>query len=434
MLAALGLLAAMSLGADDGHGSPRPVVLKAARLYDGRGEAMVTPGVVVVRGDRIVAVGPEAEIPEGAEVIDLGDATLCPGFIDCHAHLCDQLDADFNAMVVRGLRRDVPEKTLHAATYAKATIEAGFTTVRDLGAGDAIDVGLRNGIAAGLVPGPRMLVSAGSLGARGGHGDETGFRRGAFGEETGRDDGIAAGADGFRDAVRDRVKYGADVIKFHASGGVLSPGDAVDTPQLTVEEMTALIDEAHRLRKKVAAHCHGDSAAKDAVACGVDSIEHGSFLTRETLEQMKAAGTYLVPTLMAGHSLEDRLDDFPPEIAAKARQAIDSVDRMFKTALDVGVPIAYGTDAGVFPHGKNAGEFALMVGLGMPPLEALKAATSSAADLLGIADRVGTLEAGKLADLVAVPGDPTADITATERPVLVMKEGRVVVRARGDGK
>ena len=329
-------------------------------------------------------------------------------------------------MIVRGLRRSVPEQTLYAADNARRTIEAGFTTVRDVGSDDLIDVGLRNGINAGLVEGPRMLVSGGSLGARGGHGDVTGFVPGAFGEETGLPDGIAAGPDGFRDAVRYRVKYGADVIKFHASGGVLSPGDEVDTPQLTFDEMSALIDEAHRLRKTVAAHCHGDSAAKEAVRAGVDSIEHGSFLTRETLELMKEHGTYLVPTLLAGHSLEDRLDAFPPEIAAKARQAIDSVDKMFRTAVDVGVPIAFGTDAGVFVHGRNPEEFALMVENGMEPIAALKAATSSCADLLDVDDRLGTLEPGKLADVVAMPGDPTAEIAATGRVFFVMKEGRIV--------
>ena len=429
---ALGL-ALLAPAFQEGGGESRPIVLKAARLFDGTSDGLIEPGLVVVEGEEIVAVGPDAEIPDDAEVIDLGDATLSPGFIDCHTHLSDQLDADFNAVVVRGLRREVPEQTLHAADHARKTIEAGFTTVRDVGAGDYIDVGLRNAIEKGLVGGPRMLVSAGSLGARGGHGDITGFRHDAFGdEETGLEDGIAVGPDGFRDAVRHRVKYGADVIKFHASGGVLSPGDEVDTPQLTVEEMTALIDEAHRLRKTVAAHCHGDSAARDAIRCGVDSIEHGSFLSDETLALMKERGTYLVPTLMAGHSLEGRLDDFPPEIAEKARAAIASVDRMFKTALELGVPIAFGTDAGVFPHGENAGEFALMVGLGMDPIAALRAATSSAADLIGLGDRIGAIEPGKLADLVAIPGDPTEDIGATEKVVFVMKGGQVIKSAVPD--
>jgi len=412
---------------------PTPVVLRAARLFDGHSDALIEPGLVVVEGEEIVAVGSEADVPDAAKVIDLGDATLCPGFIDCHTHLTAQLDAPFDTMVVRGLRRTVPEKTLYAAAYARRTVEAGFTTVRDVGADDLIDIGLRNGIEAGLVPGPRMLASGGGLGARGGHTDITGFRPDAFGEETGLADGIAVGPDGFRDAVRYRVKYGADVIKFHASGGVLSPGDEVDTPQLTLEEMTALIDEAHNLRKTVAAHCHGDTAAKLAIRAGVDSLEHGSFLKPETLRMMKEHGTYLVPTLMAGHSLEDRIEtEFPPEIAAKGLKAIESVDRMFQQALEIGVPIAFGTDAGVFEHGRNAEEFALMVGLGMDPIAALKSATASAADLIGMEDELGTLEAGKLADIIALPGDPTEDITVTERVFFVMKEGQVVENERGE--
>jgi imidazolonepropionase-like amidohydrolase len=309
-------------------------------------------------------------------------------------------------------------------------VEAGFTTIRNLGADDFIDVGLRNAIGAGLVPGPRMLVSAYALGARGGHSDLSGFRHDVF-DEADEAKGIAVGPSGFREAVRYQVKYGADVIKFSASGGVLSVADEVDTPQLTFEEMAALVDEAHRLRKKVAAHCHGDSAAKDAVRAGVDSIEHGTFLSAETLRMMKERGTYLVPTLMAPDYMKDRLDKFPPEIAAKGRAAIAAVSRTFRDALRIGVRVGFGTDAGVYPHGGNAREFRLMAGLGMPPIEALKSATSANAELLGIATKVGALEAGKLADVVAIPGDPTADITATERVTFVMAAGRVV--KGGDG-
>ncbi len=407
--------------------STEPIVLKAARLYDGSSAGLVAPGVVVIKGNKITAVGPAAEIPANAKIIDLGDATLMPGFIDAHAHLTMQLDIDFNATIVNNLRREVAEQTLYAVQYARTTIEAGFTTVRNVGANDSIDVGLRNGIRNGLILGPRMLVSGNGLGARGGHSDETGFRHDALGDTmSGIEQGIASGPDGFRDAVRYRVKYGADVIKFSASGGVLSLGDEVDTPQLTLEEMQALVDEAHRLRKRVAAHCHGDSAAKEAIIAGVDSIEHGTFLTPETLALMKEHGTYLVPTLMAGHSHKDSLDKFPPEIASKARRAIAAVNDMFKNALKIGVPIAFGTDAGVFDHGRNAEEFAIMVGLGMDPIDALRTANATGAQLLGISDQVGTLAADKLADVIAVPGDPTVDITATERVIFVMKEGKIV--------
>jgi imidazolonepropionase-like amidohydrolase len=408
--------------------SPRVTVLRAARLFDGRSDKLESPGVVVVTGRKIVAVGPAAEVPEGATVIDLGDATLCPGFIDAHTHLTGQMGDDFNKYLVEGLRREVAEQAIYAASYARKTVEAGFTTVRNLGAAELIDVGLRNGIDRELVPGPRMLVACYALGAIGGHSDESGFRHDLF-PQHGTSRGIATGPDGFRAAVRTMVKHGADVIKFSASGGVLSLADAVDTPQLTPEEMAALVDEAHRLGKKVAAHCHGDRAAREAIRAGVDSIEHGSFLEPETLRLIASRGMYLVPTLMAGHWLEGRLDKYPPEIAAKGRAAIKAVDGMFREAVKAGVKVGFGTDAGVYPHGLNAREFALMAGLGMRPIDALKSATSVDAELLGLSARLGTLEAGKLADLVAVPGDPTEDITATERVSFVMKEGRVLKRA-----
>ncbi len=240
-------------------------------------------------------------------------------------------------------------------------------------------------------------------------------------------EGIASGPDRIREAVRYQVKFGADVIKFCASGGVLSLADEVDTPQLTLAEMTALCDEAHRLRKKVACHSHGDQAARDAVLAGVNSIEHGSFLSSDTLKLMKERGTYLIPTLMAPDSIMPNLAKLPPEIAAKAVAANASLAKMFAEAVRLGVKIGFGTDSGVSKHGENAREFRLMVQHGMSPIAALKAATSADAELLGLAKSIGTLEPGKLADIVAVPGDPLADISATERVIFVMKEGAVVV-------
>jgi imidazolonepropionase-like amidohydrolase len=220
------------------------------------------------------------------------------------------------------------------------------------------------------------------------------------------------------------------VIKFCASGGVLSLADEVDTPQLSPDEMRALVDEAHRLRKKVAAHCHGDHAAREAIEAGVDSIEHGSFLTEKTLALMKQRGTYLVPTLLAGDWIMGKIDRFPPEIAAKARAAMARRSQMFRDAVRLGVTIGFGTDSAVSPHGINAREFTLMTGLGMTPIAALRSATSVDAELLGIAGRVGTLEPGKLADIIAMPGDPTVDIAATGRVALVMKEGKVMKSPR----
>jgi imidazolonepropionase-like amidohydrolase len=411
---------------------PATIALKAARLFDGKADELVQNGVVIVRGTKIVAAGSGIAIPEGAKVIDLGDATLLPGFIDAHTHLTGEYNDDWNQSFVNGFRREVAEQAIAAAVNARAVVEAGFTTVRDVGSEDYIDVGLRNSIARGIVPGPRMLVAVHALGSRGGHADRTGIRHDLL-RENGPAEGIAHGPEGFREAVRFQVKYGADVIKFCASGGVLSLADEVDTPQLTLEEMTALVDEAHRLRKKVAAHCHGDHAAREAVEAGVDSIEHGSFLTEETLSMMKKHGTYLVPTLLAGSWAGKRLDKFPPEIAAKGRKALAACSTMFRAAVRLGVKIGFGTDSAVAPHGINAKEFALMTGLGMPATSALKSATSANAQLLGISGKVGTLEAGKLADVVAVPGDPTVDITVTERVLLVMKEGKILKRARSPG-
>jgi imidazolonepropionase-like amidohydrolase len=424
-LALLALLAAsVSARADDPKG--KVIALKAARLFDGSSDGVRKDAVVLVEGSKIRGVGSGKDIPDGAEVIDLGDATLAPGFIDAHTHLTGESSDDWNRDIVDRLRREVPEQAYRAAANARKVLEAGFTTVRDVGSSDFIDVGLRNAIARGLVPGPRMLVAVHALGATGGHADSNGFRHDLLAGPPGVDAGIANGPDRLREAVRYQVKYGADVIKFCASGGVLSLADEVDTPQLTLDEMTALIDEAHRLRKKVAAHCHGDRAAKDAIRAGVDSIEHGSFLGDEALAMMKEKGTYLVPTLLAGEWTGGRADKFPPEIAAKAKAALAARSDMFRRALKMGVKIGFGTDSAVSPHGINGKEFALMTGLGMAPVDALKAATSADAELLGIASKVGTLEPGKLADIIAMPGDPTVDITATERVHFVMKEGHVV--------
>jgi imidazolonepropionase-like amidohydrolase len=425
----LPLLMILAVESQEPEATPKAFAIKAARLFDGKSDALVKDGLVIVEGKTIKAVGAGAnvKIPEGAKEIDLGDATLCPGFIDAHTHLTHERTADYNQGFVDSMRREVPEAAILATVYARRTIEAGFTTVRDVGSDDFLDVGLRNSIAKGVVPGPRMLVCVHGLGATGGHADRNGLRHDLFGKESDETDGIANGPDRMRAAVRYQVKYGADVIKFCASGGVLSLADEVDTPQLTLAEMTALVDEAHRLRKKVACHCHGDQAAREAVLAGVDSIEHGSFLSVDTLKLMKEQGTYLVPTLMAPDSLMPNLAKLPPEIAAKARAANASLAKTFSEALRLGVRIGFGTDSGVSKHGQNAREFRLMVENGMAPIAALKAATSADAELLGLSKTIGTLEPGKLADLVALPGDVIADISATERVVFVMKEGKVVI-------
>lgn len=422
------LLAAAALGAQDRAGKAKGVIaLKAARLFDGSGDTLVRDAVVLIEDGKIKAAGAKLAIPEGAEVIDLGDSTLLPGLIDAHTHVTGESTDNWALGLVAELRRTVPEQAIRSTAFARRILDAGFTTIRNVGAGDSVDLGLRNAIEAGVVAGPRILVAGNSLGARGGHCDLTGFPAGTFGEESALEDGIAAGADGFRDAVRYAVKYGADVIKVCATGGVLSPGDEVDTPQVTQDEMDAIVEEAHRLRKKVAVHAHGAEGAKVAIRAGADSIEHGSFLDDATLRMMKDRGTYLVPTLLAGEYASGRVTprQYPPEIAAKAEAAMAARSTMFKKALALGVKIAFGTDSGVSPHGKNAQEFKLLVDHGMAPAAALRSATAVAAELLGIARTVGTVRAGKDADLIAVPGDPLADITAMERVSFVMKGGRV---------
>jgi len=405
------------------------IALKAARLFDGKSERLAAAGVVLIEGEEIAACGPGLRIPAGADLIDLGGATLCPGFIDAHTHLTVGVKS-YNDYFIDRFRQHVAEKAYQAAVNARVTLAAGFTTVRDVGClypDSFIDVSLRNAIAKGLLPGPRMLVAINLNGATGGHSDRNaGLHFHATGRESDYTDGIADSPADLRKAVRFNVKYGADLIKFCASGGVMSLADEVDTPQLTRDEMTAVVDEAHRLRKRVAVHCHGDRAATDAIAAGVDSIEHGTFLRDETLEAMQANGIYLVPTLLVQDQLERQLDRLPPELAVKARQAIEAAPAMVRRALEIGVKIALGTDSGVCRHGINAREMRLLVKAGMTPIAALKCATSVNAELLGLDNQIGTLEAGKRADLIALPGDPSEDIGVTEKAVFVMKDGKVV--------
>jgi imidazolonepropionase-like amidohydrolase len=414
------------------HAADEVIALKAERLFDGKSKSLVQNGVVIVQGNKIVDVGSNLTIPNNAQVIDLGDATLSPGFMDAHTHLTLDYTGNFNERRLAELTTNVSEMAIRASVFARATVEAGFTTVRDVGgryvsSREFVDVALRNAINKGIIVGPRMLVATKGIGATGGHFDPTsGYRDLLFGREPDYTDGIVDSPDEVRKAVRFEVKNGADVIKAAVSGGVLSLADEVDTPQLTPAEMAALVDESHRLRKKVAVHCHGDQAAREAIEAGVDSIEHGSFMKSETLTLMKNKGTFLTPTLMASEWIMSKIDNYPPALQAKARAAYNARSEMFRNALKMGIKISFGTDAAVFPHGQNAKEFALMVGLGMQPIDALKSATSNDSELFGIAQKTGTLEKGKLADVIAMPGDPTADITATERVSFVMKEGKII--------
>ena len=427
MLAALCVLALLPAIGQQKKAS-KSYVLKAARLFDGKSNSLVTPGIVVVTDGKIAGTGSSASVPTDAEVIDLGDATLLPGFIDAHTHLTMTYSEDYARAALDALRKPIPEMALDASVNARITLLAGFTTVRDVGSMQYLDAGLRNAINRGVVPGPRMLVAVHAIGATGGHCDDTGWREGAVGKETAPEVGVINGADEARRAVRLAHKYGATVIKTCATGGVLSLADAVDTPQLTQAELDALVDEAHALRLKTAAHAHGAEGAKRAIRAGIDSIEHGSFLDDEALDLMKQKGTYYVPTLMAVQGLSEQIQKgvpIPPAIKVKADDAIAHVHQAFQKAIAKGVKIGLGTDAAVYPHGRNAEEFHQMVDLGMKPIDALKAGTSSDADLLGLSSKIGTLETGKLADVVAVPGDPLQNIRQTEHVFFVMKEGVV---------
>src|SRR5436190_6348549 len=401
-------------------------------MFDGKSNALIQSGVVIVQGDKIVDAGSNLQIPSGVEVIDLGEATLSPGFMDAHTHLTADFSGNYNERRLQQLDLNVSEQAIRATAFARATVESGFTTVRDLGSRfiashEFVDVALRNSINKDVIVGPRMLVATKGIGATGGHFDPTGgFRDFLFGREPDYTDGIGDGPDQIRKAVRFEVKNGADVIKAAVSGGVLSLADEVDTPQLTPAEMAAVVDESHRLRKKVAVHCHGDQAAREAIEAGVDSIEHGSFMKAETLTRMKNKGVFLTPTLMATEWIMSKLENYPPALQAKAKAAAAARSEMFRNAVKLGVKISFGTDAAVFPHGQNAREFKVMVDLGMPPIEALRSATSTDAELFGIAQKTGTLEKGKLADIIAIPGDPTTNIAATERVFFVMKEGKII--------
>jgi len=421
-------------GAQPSAQPKRTIVIKAARIFDGKNERLTTPGVIVVSDGRIQSLGVNAQIPAGAEVIDLGEATLLPGFMDAHTHITFEATDDWKQDELDSFKKTVPEQALDATVHARKTLMIGFTTVRDLGSGDLIDIGLRNAIHNGKVVGPRILAAVRSVGATGGHCDPTGgYRPDIFNRSTGIEDAVANGADAVRAAVRLNIKRGADVIKVCATGGVLSLAGDVNSPQLTQAELDALVDEAHALRRKTAAHAHGAEGAKRAIRAGIDSIEHGSFLDDEALDMMKAKGTYLVATLMAPHNLRQKLDRglyMPPNVEAKARAAIASIQGMFRKAVAKQVKIAFGTDSAVYPHGRNAEEFHLMVELGMRPVDALRAATSVNAELFGLSDQLGTLAPGKLADIIAVPGDPTRNIRETEKVFFVMKEGVVYKNER----
>lgn len=420
-------ISAQQLSATGERRGKGTIVLRAAQIIDGTGAEPIKNGVVVVTDDKIVAVGASGSVrvPSGARTIDLGDATVLPGFIDAHTHIIGRVLGD--AEEQNSLVRDYDSfGAILGVGNAEKTLLAGFTTIRNVGASNFDDLALRKAINDGWINGPRMLTAAHSIGITGGHCDENGYKPGiADGDFK---TGIADGVDDVRRAVRYQVKYGADVIKTCATGGVLSEGDAVGVTQYTYEELKAMVDEATKLERKVAAHAHGAEGVKIAARAGVASIEHGSFLDEEGAKMMAERGTYLVPTLMAGETVERLaksgvLKGFRAE---KALLAAAAMRNSVKIAVANRVPIALGTDAGVIPHGTNAREFTLMVEWGgMRPMDSIVAGTMNAAKLLGLEKTIGSLTAGKYADIVAVPNDPLKDIRRMERVSFVMKNGAV---------
>jgi imidazolonepropionase-like amidohydrolase len=393
-------------------------IVRADRMLDVERGRIVRPAVVVIEDGRIRSVNPES-VPDG-RVIDLGDVMLLPGLMDMHVHLTGDIEGDW---VNRAVREGPADWALRGARNAERTLLAGFTTVRDVGASGFANVAVARAVDKGLVDGPRVVPSGHPLGITGGHCDVTGYAPGIL--ERGPEAGIADGAAEVLKAVRYQIKHGAGVIKTCATAGVLSFEGPVGAQQYSEEELRVMVEEAARHGLKVAAHAHGTEGIIAAVRAGVASIEHGSMLNDEAIALMKERGTYLVPTTYLADAIN--LDVLPPPVRAKAEFVLPVGKESLRRAIRAGVKIAFGTDAAVFPHGQNAKEFAALVERGMSPIEAIRAATVNAADLLGVDDR-GRIAPGTLADLIAVPGDPLEDVRVLEDVRFVMKGGRVYKR------
>jgi len=399
----------------------RRVAIRAAHLVDPASGQRTDDAVVLVEGDRVVQVGSRLAIPAGVETIDLGRSTILPGLIDVHTHLTTESDEYYSDT----FRRSPIDAAVRAPTHAKRTLEAGFTTVRDVGAAEYVDVALRNAIDEGVVPGPRMAVATLALSATGGHGDLNGFSPYLHFQTF---SGVADGPDELRKKVRENIKRGADWIKVLAGAGVLSEEESAGAPQYSQEELNAVVTEAAMWGRKVAAHAHGAEAIKRAARAGVASVEHGGLVDEEGVRIMKEHGTFLVPDIITDvfileHGAEQKL---PPLMIEKERSLRGQQDANWSRAFKAGVKLAFGTDAGVYPHGQNARQFALLVQhVGLSPLDAIRMATTNAAELMMWSNRVGRVAPGFYADLIAVSGDPLADVSELERVRWVMKGGTV---------
>jgi len=403
------------------------IAIRAGRLIDGRGGAPMLNAVILVRGERIQAVGANIAIPAGARVIDLSSTTVLPGLIDCHTHITVAPGASGDQF-----RRSFVDAAIVAPTYAKATLEAGFTTIRDLGASDFVDVALRNAINRGDIPGPRIQAATMPVSATGGHGDVNGLSPYVHFEDM---SGVADGVDAIRRKIRWEVKYGADVIKVMATAGAMSEEESVEAALYTQEELNAVVDEARMWGRKVAAHAHGTEGIKRAVRAGVASVDHGTFLDEEAARMMAERGTYLVKDSYEDRWFLERAPGwgYPKVIIDKLAKIVQGHEAAFKLARKYGVKIAFGTDAGMLPHGENAKQFRDYIAWGMPPMEAILTATRNAADLLGWGDRIGAVAPGYFADIIAVQGDPLAVPTLLEKVSFVMKGGVVYKGQAGAG-
>lgn len=406
------------------------IVIHAGALIDGVSSIPRKNISIIIKGDRIVAVTPGFATPADAEIIDLSQQTVLPGLIDCHVHLLLQVSDGANERL-DAVTHSAFDEVLTGVPHARATLEAGFTSVRDVGGYTPAILALKKAIAAGEIAGPRMWVSGMILGPTGGHDDlSTGYDPVITKPEW--TDGVIDSPEDAIKRVRERHRAGVDLIKIAPSGGIWSVGDDPNAQLMTDAEIKAVVDTAHTLHMKVAAHAHGKSAIEHSVALGVDSIEHGSFADTDTYEIMKAHGTYLVPTLTAAAWVVDYAkahpERLPPGGAAKALAVAPIMSHNAGAAYRAGVKIAFGTDAGIYLHGQNAKEFRLLVDAGIPPMAAIQTATTVAADLIGDPADIGSIQPGRYADIIATPGDPLADIDQLQHVDFVMKGGQVVKR------